>query len=104
MTTEYTKKNIILPKELELEIEKRLIGKYYKNLSEVIRDGLRKILSEYEKKDEVEIAAALYKEEKITMREAAAIMRVPMRKALEELAQRGVYLRYGTEELEEDLR
>jgi Arc/MetJ-type ribon-helix-helix transcriptional regulator len=51
MTTEYTKKNIILPKELELEIEKRLIGKYYKNLSEVIIDGLRKILSEYEKKD-----------------------------------------------------
>jgi predicted HTH domain antitoxin len=38
------------------------------------------------------------------MREAAAIMRVPLRKALEELAQRGVYLRYGAEELEEDIR
>ncbi|GEM_PF-798856 len=104
MTTEYIKKTITLPKELELEVEKRLIGKYYENLSDAIRDGLRKILSEYEKKNEIEIAAALYKEGKITMRDAAAIMGVPLRKALEELAQRGVYLRYGAEELEEDLR
>ena len=103
MTTEYIKKTITLPKELELEVEKRLIGKYYENLSDAIRDGLRKILSEYEKKNEIEIAAALYKEGKITMREAAAIMGVPLRKALEELAQKGVYLRYGAEELEEDL-
>jgi len=104
LTTEYIKKTITLPKELELEVEKRLIGKYYENLSDAIRDGLRKILSEYEKKNEIEIAAALYKEGKITMRDAAAIMGVPLRKALEELAQRGVYLRYGAEELEEDLR
>lgn len=104
MTTESIKKTITLPKELELEVEKRLIGKYYENLSDAIRDGLRKILSEYEKKNEIEIAAVLYKEGKITMREVAAIMGVPLRKALEELAQRGVYLRYGAEELEEDLR
>ncbi len=104
MTTEYIKKTITLPKELELEVEKRLIGKYYENLSDAIRDGLRKILSEYEKKSEIEIATSLYKEGKITMREAAAIMGVPLRKALEELAQRGVYLRYGADELEEDLR
>jgi predicted HTH domain antitoxin len=104
LTTESIKKTITLPKELELEVEKRLIGKYYENLSDAIRDGLRKILSEYEKKNEIEIAAVLYKEGKITMREVAAIMGVPLRKALEELAQRGVYLRYGAEELEEDLR
>ena len=103
MTTEYIKKTITLPKELELEVEKHLIGKYYENLSDVIRDGLRKVLSEYDRKHEIAIAAALYKEGKITMREAAAIMGVPLREALEELAQRGVYLRYAAEELEEDI-
>jgi predicted HTH domain antitoxin len=104
LTTEYIKKTITLPKELELEVEKRLVGKYYENLSDAIRDGLRKILSEYDRKHEIAIAAALYKEGKITMREVAAIMGIPLRKALEELAHRGVYLRYGAEELEEDLR
>ena len=39
----------------------------------------------------------------IILREAAAIMDAPMRKTLEELGERGVYLRYGMEELEEDL-
>lgn len=104
MTAEYIKKTITLPKELELEVEKRLIGTYYENLSEVIRDGIRKILSEYERKKEIEIAAALYREGKITMREAADIIGVPVRKALEEFAARDVYLRYGAEELEEDLK
>ena len=56
-----------------------------------------------QEKNEVGIAATLYKEGKITLREAAAIMDAPMRKTLEELGERGVYLRYGMEELEEDL-
>ena len=99
----HVKKTITLPQELEIEVEDRLIGTYYASLSDVIRDGLRKILAEYKRKNEIEIAVSLYKEEKITLREAAAIMGVPLRKALEDLSERGVYLRYGLEELEEDL-
>lgn len=99
----HVKKTITLPQELEIEVEDRLIGTYYTSLSDVIRDGLRKILAEYKRKNEIEIAISLYKEEKITLREAAAIMGVPMRKALQDLSERDVYLRYGSEELEEDL-
>jgi predicted HTH domain antitoxin len=99
----HVKKTITLPQELEIEVEDRLIGTYYASLSDVIRDGLRKILAEYKRKNEIEIAISLYKEEKITLREAAAIMGVPLRKALEDLSERGVYLRYGLEELEDDL-
>lgn len=99
----HVKKTITLPQELEIEVEDRLIGTYYASLSDVIRDGLRKILAEYKRKNEIEIAVLLYKDEKITLREAAAIMGVPMRKALQDLSERDVYLRYGSEELEEDL-
>ncbi|MEA1894947.1 MAG: UPF0175 family protein [Euryarchaeota archaeon] len=67
-------------------------------LSDTIRDGLRKILAGYRRENEVEIVATLYKEGKITLREAAAIIYSPMRKTLEELGGRGVYLRYGIEE------
>ena len=55
-------------------MEDYLICAYYSNLSAAIRDGLRKILTEYKRKNEVEIAATLYKERKITLREAAAII------------------------------
>ena len=99
----HVKKTITLPQELEIEVEDRLIGTYYASLSDVVRDGLRKILTEYKRKNEIEIAVSLYKEEKITLREAAAIMGVHIRKALQDLGERGVYLRYGSEELEEDL-
>jgi predicted HTH domain antitoxin len=68
-----------------------------------IRDRLGKILAEYRRKNEVEIAATLYNEGKITLREAAVIMDAPVRKTLEALGERGVYLGYGMEELEEDI-
>ena len=99
----HVKKTITPPKELEIEVEDHSICTYYSNLSDAIRGGIRKILAEYRRKNEVEIAATLYKEGKITLREAAAIMDAPVRKTLEELGERGVYLRYGMEELEEDL-
>jgi hypothetical protein len=54
-----------------------------------MRDGLRKILPEYRRKNEVEIAATPYNEGKITLREAAAIMDAPMRKTLEALGWEG---------------
>jgi len=59
----YIKKTITLPQELEKDVEKYLIGRHYSNLSEVIRDGLRKVLKEYMKKESIEEAAKLYKKE-----------------------------------------
>ena len=56
----HVKKTITLPKELEIEVEDHLIGTYYSNLSDAIRDGLRKILAEYKRKNEVEIAACVF--------------------------------------------
>jgi len=43
------------------------------------------------------VAAALYRGGKITMQDAAAIIGVPVRTALQELGERGVYIRYGME-------
>ncbi len=98
----YIKKTITLPKELEKDVEKYLIGKYYANLSEVIRDGIRKILKEYGTKESIDETAALYKEGKITMRMAADILGLTLRETLDEFAKKGVYVRYGKEELAGD--
>lgn len=46
----YIKKTISIPEELVKDAEKYLIGRHYSNLSEVIRDGIRRILREYTKK------------------------------------------------------
>ena len=86
----HVKKTIPSRKNWRSEAEDHLIGTYYSNLSDAIRDGLRKILVEYKRKNEVEIAATLYKEGKITLREAAVIMDAPMRKTLEELGWEGL--------------
>jgi predicted HTH domain antitoxin len=98
----YVKKTITIPRELEKDVEKYLIGKHYSNLSEVIRDGIRRILREYSKKESIDEVAELYREGKITMREAADIMGLTLRETLEELGKRGVYIHYGKEELAED--
>jgi len=99
----YIKKTISLPTELEKDVEKYLIGKHYSNLSEVIRDGLRKILKEYGKKESIDNAAKLYSKDRITMRQAADLVGLTLRETLEEFAKRGVYIRYGKEELLEDI-
>ena len=98
----YVKKTITLPLELEQDVEKYLIGKHYSNLSEVIRDGLRKVLKEYGRKESIEEAARLYKKEKISLRQAAELMGLTLRETLDEFGKRGVYIRYGKEELDED--
>lgn len=98
----YIKKTITLPRELEKDVEKYLIGRHYSNLSEVIRDGLRKILKEYGKNESIEEAAELYKEEKITLRQAAELTGLTVREALDEFGKRGVYIHYGKKELNED--
>lgn len=98
----YVKKTITIPEELVKDAEKYLIGRHYSNLSEVIRDGIRRILREYTKKATIEEAAQLYKDGRITVREAADLLGLTLRETLEEFGKRGVYLRYGIEELEED--
>jgi len=98
----YIKKTITLPIELEKDVEKYLIGKHYSNLSEVIRDGIRKILKEYGRKESIARAAELYTKGKITIRQAADLMELTLRETLDEFGKRGVYIRYGKEELIED--
>ncbi len=98
----YIKKNITLPIELEKDVEKYLIGRHYSNLSEVIRDGIRKVLKEYGMKESVDKAAELYRKKKLTIRQAADISGLTLRETLDEFGKRGVYIRYGTEELKED--
>lgn len=99
----YVKKTITLPKELQKEVEKHLIGKHYSNLSEVIRDGIRKILREYEREAAVEAVAELYKDGKVTMRQASDLLGLTLRETLAEFGKRKVYIRYGEKELAEDL-
>ncbi len=98
----YIKKTITLPIELEKDVEKYLIGRHYSNLSEVIRDGIRKVLKEYGRKESVDRAAELYRTGKITIRQAADLMELTLRETLDEFGKRGVYIRYGKEELIED--
>lgn len=98
----YVKRTITIPEELVKDAEKYLIGKHYSNLSEVIRDGIRRILREYTKRTTIEEAAQLYRKGRVTIREAADLLGLTLRETLEEFGKRGVYLRYGREELEED--
>jgi predicted HTH domain antitoxin len=48
-------------------------------------------------------AAKLYKEGKITIREASNITGIPLRGILHEFGKRGTYIRYGEDELKEDI-
>ncbi|MCD4846525.1 MAG: UPF0175 family protein [Methanosarcinales archaeon] len=100
----YIKKTITLPEELENDVEKILIGKYYPNLSDVIRDGIRRILKDYEQNREITTVARLYEEDRITIREASDITGLPLRAVLSEFSKKGIYIRYGEDELQEDLK
>ena len=75
----HIKKTITLPEELERDVENQLIGKYYSNFSDVIRDGLRRVLKDYEHNSEINATSKLYQEGKITIREAADITGIPLR-------------------------
>ncbi len=84
------------------DVEKYLIGRHYSNLSEVIRDGLGKVLKEYSRKESIEAAAQQYKKGKISMREAAELTDLTLRETLDEFSKKGVYIRYRKEELDEN--
>jgi predicted HTH domain antitoxin len=83
-------------------LEKYLVGRHYSNLSEVIRDGMRKILKEYGKKESIDNAAELYGKGRITMRQAADLVGLTLRETLDEFGKRGVYIHYDKEEFIED--
>lgn len=100
----YVKKTITLPIELEKDVEKYLIGKHYSNLSEIIREGIRRILKEYGRKESIDEAAELYRKNRITMRQAADLTDLTLRETLDEFGKRGIYIRYGKKELIEDTK
>ncbi len=98
------KKNITLPDELVFEVERNLVGKYYSTLSDVIRDGLRDILSIYGKKEGPrEVAFNLYRRGEVTARQGAMICNLSLRDFLNLASNEEIYLQYGKKELEEDL-
>ena len=99
----YVKKTISIPEELAKDAETYLVGKYYSNFSEVIRDGIRQILNDYKKKQDIDSVINLYKEGQISLRDITEVLGIPLRETMELLANRGVYLRYGEKELAEDL-
>lgn len=100
----YVKKTITLPIELEKDVEKYLIGKHYSNLSEIIREGIRRILKEYGRKESIDEAAELYRKNRITMRQAGDLTGLTLRETLDEFGKRGIYIRYGKKELIEDTK
>lgn len=56
-----------------------------------------------EKNREMNAAAKLYRERKITMREASDITGIPLRSILHEFGKMGIGIRYGDDELKEDI-
>ena len=98
----YIKKTISIPEDLAHDAETYLVGRYYSNLSEVIRDGIRQLLHEYKNKQDVDSVIDLYKEGQISLRDVTDTLNLPLRETMELLANKGVYLRYGEKELAED--
>ncbi len=99
----YVKRTITIPEELMKDVERYLIGKHYSSLSEVIRDGIRRVLGEYKDRTNIDEVAQLYRDGRITIREAADILGITLREALEEFGRRGIYLHYSVEDLKDDI-
>ena len=60
-------------------------------------------IKDYEHNREMKTAAKHYQEGKISIREASDITGVPLRGILHEFGKRGTYIRYGEDELKEDI-
>ncbi len=100
----YIKRTISIPEELAKEAEIYLVGKYYGNLSEVIRDGIRQLVNEYKQRQDIESVTYLYKEGRISLRDAADLLDLPLRETLKILSGKKSYIRYGEKELTEDIQ
>ena len=58
---------------------------------------------DYEYNRKMKTAAKLYQEGKITIREASGITGIPLRDILNEFGKMGIFIRYGEDELKEDI-
>jgi len=57
----------------------------------------------YDHNCEMKTAAKFYQEEKITIRNASDITGIPLRSILNEFGKMDIYIRYGEDELKEDI-
>jgi len=57
----------------------------------------------YDHNREMKTAAKLYQEGKITIRKASGITGIPPRSIFNEFGKMGIYIRYGEDELKEDI-
>ena len=56
-----------------------------------------------EHNSEIKATAKLYKEGKITIREASDITGIPLRSILHEFGKMGIFIRYDEDEIKEDI-
>ena len=63
----------------------------------------KRVLMDCEHDSELKAAAKLYKEGKITIREASDITGIPLRRIIHEFGKKDIFIRYGEEELKEDI-
>jgi predicted HTH domain antitoxin len=84
--------------ELELYLRQLIDVGLYNNVAEAVRDSIRHLMKEYDKK---EIAVALYKAEKVSLAKAAEIAEVSFTNMKEILVEKGINPRLGAENAEE---
>ncbi len=84
--------------EFEIRIKHLIDAGIYGNTAEAVRDALRHLLREY---DEKEIAAELYRQEKISLAKAASIAGVSITRMKKILVEKGIKPRLGVEGVKE---
>jgi len=84
--------------EFEIKIKRLIEAGLYGNIAEAVRDALRHMLREY---DDKEIAAGLYRQEKVSLAKAAGIAGVSITRMKEILIEKGIKPRLGVEGVRE---
>ena len=84
--------------ELELYLRQLIDVGLYNNVAEAVRDSIRHLMKEYNKK---EVAVALYKAEKASLAKAAEIAGVSFIEMKTILVEKGINPRLGAESAEE---
>ena len=84
--------------EFEIRIKHLIDAGIYGNTAEAVRDALRHLLQDY---DEKEIAAELYRQEKVSLAKAASIAGVSIIRMKKILIEKGIKPRLGVEGVKE---
>lgn len=92
--------NLKLPDMLQKEMDLHVMGGYFGNRSEFIREAIREFLSKLEG-NKIEIAVELYRKDKISLGKAAEISGLGYEKMKNLLAERSIPLRRGPSEADE---